>query len=608
MYEQSFKLCSSGIACAGMDGQMIIVNPALCGLLGYDEEELLAVTYFALVHPADWQAFQLQIKQLKEHVPSLVPFELRMIHKSGQSIWTTQQLSLITIDTVDSTDSTDSVHSGQQPVLHIHINGISMQKRQAEQALIKSQRSLAEAQKIACIGSWDWDIQKDEIIWTEQLFCIVELHPSRVVGKSNNIMNFVHPDDREQFQQKLGLATTSGMFELECRLITAKRHNKYVYIQGIVILDEQGAPHKIQGIVQDISERKQSQALLEETYDRYTSLKNYNPDAIMALDRRGIITSANPAAKELSGYTIEELKGGHFTSLLHDEDASIMTGRFKLLMKGEQIERADIRMLHKDGHVIDLLVTLAPIIIQQQLTGCYVMVKDVTEQKKRDEMLRNSEKLSVVGQLAAGVAHEIRNPLTALKGFIQLMLHSNQQVPKYLDIMKEELERIELIVSELLVLSKPQSLQLKSMNLKDLAEEVMALIGTQAIMNNIEIVLIAEQDHYPVYCDPNQIKQIIINFLKNSIEAMKKGGVIKIQLTDEASTEYIVLSIEDQGSGIPEELLSRLGEPFFTTKEGGTGLGLMISHKIIEQHGGQFFVTSKLKEGTRVEVRFPLPT
>ncbi|NOU96324.1 PAS domain S-box protein [Paenibacillus sp. LMG 31456] len=578
-----------------MDGQMKLVNPALCGLLGYDESEILTVGYFTLVHPDDLKAFLLQIGLLNKQDPSAFKLELRMVHKSGQSIWTTQQLSLITVDT------------GQQPLFHVHIVDISLQKKQVEQALITSQKSLAEAQKIACIGSWDWDIRKDEIIWTEQLFSIVELHPSRVIGNSNNIMNFVHPHDREIFQQKLELAMSSGMYELECRLITAKSRIKHVYIQGIVIMDEQGTPLKIQGIVQDISERKQSQALLEETYDRYTSLKNYNPDAIMSLDRRGFITSANPAAEELTGYSTEELTGVHFTSLLHADDVSLMTGRFKLLMEGKHIKRADIRMLHKDGLVIDLLVTLAPIIIQQQLIGCYVMVKDVTEQKKRDEMLRNSEKLSVVGQLAAGVAHEIRNPLTALKGFIQLMLNSNQQVPKYLDIMKEELDRIELIVSELLVLSKPQSLRLKSMNLKDLAEEVMTLIGTQAIMNNVEIILIAEQDNYPVYCDPNQIKQVIINFLKNSIEAMKDGGIIKIHL-QEASAGYTALCIEDQGCGIPEEQLSRLGEPFFTTKEGGTGLGLMISHKIIEQHGGQFFVTSELNEGTQIEVRFPLPT
>ncbi|MDF2962424.1 MAG: two-component sensor histidine kinase [Paenibacillus sp.] len=713
LYEQSFNLSSTGIACAGIDGQMKVVNPALCRMLGYEERELLAAGYFTLIHPEDLALVHLQIGRLKEQSESFCSIKIRLIPKSGHWFWTLQQLFLMTVD------------SDQRPLLHIHIDDLSGQLQpgqklpvhppfheqialhspdiitftdpdgfcmyasssmrtllgyepeeliggrlfdifhpedraafqfytfadsdkltcrvrhknghyvwfetmiksirneqgalesvagfgrdisdrvHTEQALIRSQKDLAEAQKIASIGSWDWDIRKDEVVWTEELFRIVELHPSQFVGKYASLMNFVHPEDREMFEQKLGLAFSGDLYELECRFVTAKNGIKHVHVQGFVIFDDQGLPLKMHGTVQDISERKQVQELLAETYDRYTSLKNYNPDAIISLDKNGFISSANPAAKEISGYTIEELTGMHFSSLLHRDDVCNVIEKFKLIMDGEHPERLDIRMLHKDGSVIDLLITPAPIIIQKRLVGCYIMVKDMTDQKKKDEMLRKSEKLSVVGQLAAGVAHEIRNPLTALKGFIQLMMHNEQQVPKYLDIMKEELDRIELIVSELLVLSKPQSLQLKLMNMKDLVEEVQALIGTQAIMNNIEIILTAEQDDYPVYCDPNQIKQIIINFLKNSIEAMKDGGVITIRL--DVPSGFTILRIEDQGCGIPEELLSRLGEPFFTTKEGGTGLGLMISQKIIEHHGGQLFVTSTLNVGTTVEVRFPVP-
>jgi signal transduction histidine kinase len=216
-----------------------------------------------------------------------------------------------------------------------------------------------------------------------------------------------------------------------------------------------------------------------------------------------------------------------------------------------------------------------------------------------------SEKLSVAGQLAAGVAHEIRNPLTAIKGFIQLMGSSEAYMPKYFPIVKVELERIELIIKELLMLAKPQAIQMKRTDLTTLIEDVVLLIEAQAILQNIEVRLTLAVKGCFIQCDANQIKQVFINFLKNAIEAMPQGGVIEVALEIEGEEEAVV-RIQDQGYGISEEQLRMIGEPFYSTKEAGTGLGMLVSYKIIENHGGRIRLSSEVGFGTTIIVTLPV--
>lgn len=567
------------------EGICLYISPAVRSLLGYEPEELVGKQHLDYVHPED------KVSLIERTYSDTDKICYRYRHADGHYVWFETTMKFIR-----------DAHGKIETTLSI-ARDIS-ERIQTEQALVNSRENLAEAQKIASIGSWEWDLATNDVVWSEELLRICEIEPELFCGNYKQLIRFIHPEELELLERKVRRALDGQPYNLECRILTARGLEKYVHIQGIVIYDEDKKPCKMHGTVQDITERHKMQQLLEETIDRYTSLKKYNPDGIISLDKQGYIVSANPAAQTISGYSAQELTQLHFTELLHPDDMEGAAAWYKQYLQGEMNEREDLSIMHKDGRYINLLITPAPIIVRHQLVGCYIVVKDITEQKKTDELLRQSEKLSVVGQLAAGVAHEIRNPLTALKGFVKLMMYSEHSFPKYLAIMKEELERIELIVSELLMLSKPQTTYLRCMNLKEVLEEVQALIGTQAIMKNIDIQLEAEGDLFPVYCDPNQIKQIFINFIKNGIEAMNQEGVIRIHISD-APHHFVRVKIIDQGCGIPEDKLPRLGEPFFTTKEGGTGLGLMVSQKIIEHHGGTMSIRSQVNVGTTVEVSFP---
>lgn len=218
--------------------------------------------------------------------------------------------------------------------------------------------------------------------------------------------------------------------------------------------------------------------------------------------------------------------------------------------------------------------------------------------------LHNAQKLTLVGQLAAGVAHEIRNPVTVLTGFLSLMQKGSAN-KNHMAIMKSELERINAIVSDFLQLAKPASPLFKPYRLDNILNETATMFEAHAYAKGIEIQRQFDKELPEVVCDCNQLKQVFINLVKNAIEAMDNPGRLRIQAHC-ASHDAVVIRFSDQGRGIPEADLNRIGEPFYTTKNGGTGLGIMICQNIIASHGGTLQIFSKLHEGTTFEITLPL--
>ncbi|PMC36748.1 PAS domain-containing sensor histidine kinase [Bacillus sp. UMB0899] len=233
--------------------------------------------------------------------------------------------------------------------------------------------------------------------------------------------------------------------------------------------------------------------------------------------------------------------------------------------------------------------------------------KDITEKKHQTEkLLLKSEKLALLGQMAAGIAHEIRNPLTSIKGFIQLF-KSNHLQEEYYNIVLSELDRINAIVGEFLVLSKPSASIFVEKDLNELIKDVITLMSTQSILNNVQIFAEFDSNLPQICCEEAQLKQVFLNLFKNAIEAMPDGGNIHLKLK-ENEKGAILIQVIDEGVGIPPERIPTLGEPFYTTKEKGTGLGLMTCYKIIESHKGELSIHSEVNKGTTIEILIPTMT
>lgn len=233
-------------------------------------------------------------------------------------------------------------------------------------------------------------------------------------------------------------------------------------------------------------------------------------------------------------------------------------------------------------------------------------LRDITENALLEEQLRKSSTLNVVGELAAGIAHEIRNPMTALKGFIQLLEDgvASRENEMYFSVIKTELTRIESIINEFLLLAKPQAVQYVKRDIRQIMNDTIELLHAQAVLQNVQIIKMYAEDMPVMYCEPNQMKQVFINIIKNAIEVLEDGGEVIVSI--ECKHDYFHIAIRDNGRGMGKEMLARIGEPFYTTKEKGTGLGLLVSYQIIEEHQGKVTVESEVGIGTTFHISIPV--
>lgn len=366
-----------------------------------------------------------------------------------------------------------------------------------------------------------------------------------------------------------------------------------------------GNVQEVVGSTTEITERKQMERQLLEAEELYRSLVE---DTLVGVyisyvENPGFVY-VNPRLAEIFGYDRNEMIKMTAADLMVPEERDVLIDNQERRLQGDTSSiHYQLRGLCKDGSTIDVEV-LQKTSMYKGKPAVVGIVQDVTERKRAEEMIRKSELLSVVGQMAAGVAHEIRNPLTSLKGFLQLLQTHAGEKQEYYRIMLSELNRIEFIISEFLVLAKPQVVVHQERDIQSMLEHIILLAQTHAIIHNVEIITHYESNLPAIKCEENQLKQVFLNLLKNAIESMPNGGEVRVSVSRE--DEMLLVAFADQGCGISEDRLARLGEPFFTTKEAGTGLGLMVSFKIIAQHGGTITVDSQEGVGTTFEVRLPV--
>lgn len=341
-----------------------------------------------------------------------------------------------------------------------------------------------------------------------------------------------------------------------------------------------------------------------ESEERYKLLVENNPDGVL-IHHMGTILYANPTIYHMLGYPVGSATGKSILEFTHPSTHETIYERQKEAYSDESKiqEMIEIELIHQNG---------TSIFVESKAIGCMyhdkkcvqLVLRDVTQRKKAEELLKASDRLAVVGQLAAGIAHEIRNPLTSIKGFVQVMKESKHDSEFY-DVILSELDRINEVTNDFLFLAKPKLSEYKQRHLHPIVHDVTTLLNPEALYHNIEIEVLDETTHdISVQCDANELKQAFINIVKNSIEAMSLGGKIVISLHSDGV--IVEIRFKDEGMGIPKDKMQNIGQPFYTLKDNGTGLGVMTTMKIIENHHGTFFIESEEGEGTTITVRFPI--
>ncbi|MDP4084023.1 MAG: ATP-binding protein [Bacillota bacterium] len=363
------------------------------------------------------------------------------------------------------------------------------------------------------------------------------------------------------------------------------------------------------GILKDISERKRYEQTLLEAKQELETLIQYQQGLILKVEKRGedffyIFCEGQLVAQ--FDLTPDDVIGKRPQDLFPPAIAANVIEQYKSCWKRKEnffYEWAD----SIDDFEFCWLANLSPIIEAGQIKSFIIYAVDILERKKTEQSLIKSEKLALIGELAAGVGHEIRNPLTSIKGFIKLMMENKDAIKdEFFEIIDSELESINRIAGELMILAKPQANEFKRIDIVELLNEVLFLIEAETFRYGVELIRNFPASQVFINGDKQQLKQVVMNLVKNSIEAMESNSKGRIIIDCRTEGAMVVVKIMDNGCGIPQKLLEKIGEPFYTTKEKGTGLGLMVSYRIIKSHVGNIVCESEEGEGTTFVLSFPV--
>lgn len=332
---------------------------------------------------------------------------------------------------------------------------------------------------------------------------------------------------------------------------------------------------------------------------------------IVTLDLKGRITVVNAAARAMLNL------GTHYN---HDLAWLLAKHREVGVFAQQAVERqnyqldVDVQHLSKELGKIWLRVTTWPLLVGGARVGVVVMLTDVTRILAVEKQLRRLDRLAATETLAAGVAHEVRNPLTAIDLNLRLLrdevtarLNGAAGLEDYFDILSEETARLNRITEEFLEFSRPRSAEGRPLSVGDVLQRVARLLEVEANEKRIQLILHLAPKVPPVLGDAERLEQVFLNVFVNAMEAMPNGGEIEatVDLAEQGQNQTVEVTITDQGPGVPSEQLRRLFDPYFTTKPGGTGLGLAIAHRIVADHDGDIVLENGASGGLAVRVRFP---
>ncbi|WP_273127294.1 PAS domain S-box protein [Bacillus weihaiensis] len=358
--------------------------------------------------------------------------------------------------------------------------------------------------------------------------------------------------------------------------------------------------------VLDISEEKNLERVLTKSEQQYQLLAENSSDIINLHLKDGRYIYNSPSLKAILGYDPSDLIGDTPYDYIHEDDKEYVEDFHRYVLEQREPVLITYRFRKKDGTYIPFESSIKSVVDEKtgNITGIISVSRDIRQRVEQDNLLRKSEKLAITGQLAAALAHEIRNPLTSIKGFIQLFSKSKECDESFLTITMDEIQSIEEKLSEFLRLSHPSAMKMEQIKLDQLLNQVVQLLQSKALLDNKEIKTHLNTVLPFIMGDEQSLKQVFFNIIQNGLDAISEKGFVLIKSA--VSKSKVTIYFIDNGRGIPKERLQSLGQPYYSTTEKGTGLGLMTTFKILQQHDGVIEVDSTVGIGTTVSVSFPI--
>jgi PAS domain S-box-containing protein len=415
----------------------------------------------------------------------------------------------------------------------------------------------------------------------------------------------------------------SRELSVEFRIKTPQGLVRWVHVRSSPMQSDEGKLQGHVGTIEDIHERKQAESALRESEERYRSVVQSARDVIFMLGPDGVIKSMNPAFEAITGWKVNDWVGRSFGELCHKDDLTRAMEMFWKALQGERVDPFELRVLSSNRECLVGEFTITPQVERGRMVGVLGIARDITDRKRLEEQLAQSQKMEAVGQLAGGVAHDFNNILTAITGYSDMLVRKlRRDDPLYANAeeIRKASDRASALTRQLLAFSRKQVLKAEVVDLNAVVADISKMLQ-RLIGEHIELVTRARRQGAYVKADRGQIEQVIMNMAVNARDAMPNGGKLFIE-TDLVTLDqdflrlhkgvapgnYVLMRISDSGVGMTAEVKARIFEPFFTTKEKGkgTGLGLATCYGIICQTGGYLTVDSTVGGGTTFNIYLPL--
>jgi len=362
---------------------------------------------------------------------------------------------------------------------------------------------------------------------------------------------------------------------------------------------------------------RRASARLENAATTIADLQAFNQNVIDSLamglvttDRKGRVLTFNQVASRITGHTADEARGGDVIALLQIPPSFTMS--FGADVPARSNVRADYRFRRADGRELDLGLAATALITSAGASGHLFTFQDTTALRRLEREARLQQRMAAVGEMAAGIAHEIRNPLASMSGSIQVLrgeLELSAEQAQLMDIVLRESERLDQTIRNFLAYARPQRAVAGLIDVRLVLQDAALLLRNSAQTTEAHAVDV-EVPAEPVNCeaDENQVRQIVWNLATNGLRAMPRGGRLTLSCRPTPGAGHVVLVVADEGVGMDETELDAIFQPFRGSFERGSGLGMAIVHRIVSDHGGEIRVTSERGAGTSVEVRLPVRT
>jgi two-component system, cell cycle sensor histidine kinase and response regulator CckA len=499
------------------------------------------------------------------------------------------------------------------------------ERKRVEDELRKSEANLAEAQWIARMGSWQFDIATNTVRWSNELYRIFNIEKTAFGNNYESFLNCVLPEDRLRVAQTSAGARANGKsFEMEYHIQTQAGETRTIYEIGHAVKDAAGKIVGLFGVAQDITERKRVEEKLREAKEQIQYILDNTRDVIFQIDLEGNYIYGNPAAEKLTGYPLRQLLQMNMMQLVVPEHHALLRERLQRRLANEVEEKTfEFEIQHRDGHRIWTELTTSGVFNQERrLVAIQGVVRDVTERRKLEEQFRQSQKMEAIGQLAGGVAHDFNNVLAVIQMQADLLKVEENLSPahkEYADVIIAAAQRATALTRQLLLFSRKQIMQSCDLDWNQSINHMTNMLR-RTIGEDIQLQFKFAMRPLFIRADAGMMDQVLLNLAVNARDAMPRGGRLTIETStiefDDAAAaqfsqgrpgSFVCLSVSDTGCGISRENLPRIFEPFFTTKEigKGTGLGLATVFGIVQQHQGWVNVYSEVGKGTTFRIYLP---